>query len=210
MAAVRAILTWHTPCFSEDAADTGAGARPTTTSKGRTMRIQRTHLRHPHASVPRRSSDLTSAFDRLFDDVFQGAFSRPQATASPQAPTFDLLEEDAGYQLIFELPGVDPEAIELRVDNGELQLQTREGEREVAPEASAEEPEAADAAEASEPTRRVLYRGRRGNAYAMRLRLPEDVELEGVEAEHDLGLMTVRLPKVAAQATSRIVPVRRR
>ena len=174
------------------------------------MRFQRTHLRHPLASVPRRSSEQTSAFDRLFDDVFQGAFGRPQVPAGPRTPHFDLIEEEGGYQLIFELPGVDPEAVELRVKDGELHLQTREVEVEGPPDTGAEAAESEDAPEASAPTGRVLHRGRRGSAFAVRLRLPEDVEFEGVEAEHDLGLLTVRLPKVAPQAASRVIPVRRR
>ncbi|MHC4376719.1 MAG: Hsp20/alpha crystallin family protein [Planctomycetota bacterium] len=174
------------------------------------MRIQRTHLRHPLASVPRRSSELTSAFDRLFDDVFQGALGRSQGTAGPRTPRFDLIEDEGGYQLVFELPGVDPEAVELRVEDGELRLQTRELEAEDAAEATAEAAPAEDAQEACAPTTRVLHRGRPGNAFAARLRLPEDVELDAVEAEHDLGLLTVRLPKVAAEAASRVVPVRRR
>ena len=186
--------------------------RPTPPREG-TMRIQRTHLRHPLASVPRRSSDLTSAFDRLFDDVFQGAFGGRAAAAGPQSPRFDLTEGEAGYRLVFELPGVDPEAVELRLDDGQLHLSTVQADAPGEPEAEAEAKAEATSDEetaAEAPTERVLYRGRRGADYEVRLRLPEDVNFEAVEADHDLGLLTVTLPKLESHPKARLVPVRRR
>lgn len=173
------------------------------------MRIQRTHLRHPLASVPRRSSELSSAFDRLFEDVFQGAFSGRTAATGPQSPRFDLTEGDAGYRLIFELPGVDPEAVKLHLDDGQLHLSTvPAGDPEAEATQDAESVDGEPAAET--PTERVLHRGRRGGDYEVRLRLPEDVNFEAVEADHDLGLLTVTLPKLESHPKTRVVPVRRR
>jgi HSP20 family molecular chaperone IbpA len=185
------------------------------------MRIQRTHLRHPLASVPRRSGELTSAFDRLFDDVFQGAFGRTNGAPSPQNPRFDLLEDEASYELTFELPGIDPEVVELRLDDGQLHLRTREvraaestevqaeGAADGSAESEADTQPAAASTEAA-PGPRVLHRGRRGGAYELRLRLPEDIDLDAIEAVHDLGLLHVRLPKLEAHSTSRVIPVVRR
>lgn len=184
--------------------------------QGRTMRIQRTQFRHPLSSVPRRpaNANFGSAFDRLFDDVFQGVMSVREPTAGPCTPRFDLVEEPQAYRFEFEVPGSDPSALEIKVEEGQLLLSTRSDNSGATTTSEADptgtpgsEPETSTDTSVDEGER-VLYRGRRHSPYRAQLRLPEDADTDAIEAEHALGVLTVRVPKLVPESKSRVIHVR--
>lgn len=95
------------------------------------------------------------------------------------APLMDIYESDHEYLVVANLPGVTADALTLSVERGELTL---EAKRE-----------------------RPLRGG--GGRYGRRLRLPDDVDVDKIDADLEAGMLSLHLPK-RTEATPRQITVR--
>jgi HSP20 family protein len=118
-----------------------------------------------------------------FGSLFEG-FWAPQATT--WAPPMDVVEAEKEYRLHLEVPGVDPKAVEITVQDGVL---TVTGEK------SAEKTEKGETWTRSE---RVY------GAFTRSVTLPEGIDAEKVTAEGADGVLVVRIPKPEAKAAKKI------
>lgn len=103
-------------------------------------------------------------------------------------PSVDIFEKGEELVIRAELPGIDKEAIEVRVENDTLTLSgSRERDEEIEDE--------------------HVYRLERvhGN-FARSFRLPKTVDASRIEAEFNNGVLQVRLPK-AEEAKPRKVEI---
>ena len=138
---------------------------------------------------------LRGEMDRLFDSFWRGFGApmapRPQGEAAPfswnferpfglSMPVTDLVESDGEYRITAELPGMDAKDIELTVSDG---LLTIRGEKKASHE------EKSGTYQVSE---------RRYGAFERSFRLPRDADRDKLDASFEKGVLTVRLPKVAA------------
>jgi HSP20 family protein len=123
--------------------------------------------------------------DRFFDQIVSGQDrEQPLATWTPAVEAYETPDE---VRLIAELPGINPEDVNLAVDNGVLMIT---GERRrISP----------DGEEQTYHLNERLY-GR----FERRFTLPSSVDLENIQAKHNDGLLTVILPKVEAAKPRRI------
>ncbi|TPV96532.1 MAG: Hsp20/alpha crystallin family protein [Myxococcales bacterium FL481] len=93
--------------------------------------------------------------------------AKQSAVAGPAiAPVLDILASDKEYLVLANLPGVATEALSLSTEQGELSL----------------------TAEREAPLRGA-------SRYARKLRLPDDVDVTGIEAKLDNGVLTLHLPR---------------
>ncbi len=124
---------------------------------------------------------------RTFDPFRE--IDRLAARTTPATPTvaYDTLKFEDRYELRFDVPGVDPDTIELTVDDRELVL-TFERADEV--------PEGAE----------VVARRRPLGVVSQRLFLGEGLDPQGLDARCDLGVLTVVIP-VAEAAKPRKVAI---
>lgn len=113
------------------------------------------------------------------------------------APAFDVEENDREIALAGEMPGLDPNDIEINLENNVL---TVSGEKRLA---GAEDPEGAEGAGGTETGRRRL-RERRFGRFTRSFALPRTVQAEGITADFENGVLTVRLPKAEEARTRRI------
>ena len=97
----------------------------------------------------------------------------------------DLVAHETGYTLTVEVPGYQPDQIQVEWDDDVLVLTA---------EAAAEE--ATD--------RKDLVQERLHGALVRRLRLPADVDPAGIEATLENGLLTLQVPKQEAALPRRI------
>ena len=135
-------------------------------------------------------SDVAVLQNRL-NSIFHD-FSRPQSTegesltAGAFAPAVDIYEDAQKLALTFEVPGVKPEDVDIRVENNVL---TVKGER------------AWNAEQKEENFRRIE---RRFGSFVRSFTLPQSVDTEAVSAHSEHGVLVVELPKKAAAQPKQI------
>ncbi|MBZ0275641.1 MAG: Hsp20/alpha crystallin family protein [Anaerolineae bacterium] len=138
----------------------------------------------------REMAAMQSAFDRVFEDNWRSL--RPvweNANAGSFALALDVHEQDNGYTVTAELPGIPSENINVKLHDGILTIsaeQTVENKQE--------------------EQGRVLLQERRYGKFSRSVRLPQPINTEQVEASYDNGVLTLTLPK-AAEAQPRMIPV---
>jgi len=113
--------------------------------------------------------------DRIFERLWGSA---PASNAVTNTLPADIVEIDNALQFVFALPGAKPEDISLTVEDGVL---TVTGEWSHGWE--------------SDENAKVYRREVRSGKFTRSLRLPEDLDLEAVDASFNHGLLTVKIPK---------------
>ncbi len=113
----------------------------------------------------------------------------PGAERPAWIPDVDLVETDTAVEVWADLPGVDPNALELSVTGRELIVAGRK-DREAAAFGG-----------------REFAVERPAGAFRRRVELPADVDVEGIEAQVRAGVLHVRLPK-NPDVQPRSIPIR--
>ena len=117
-------------------------------------------------------------------------YTQPNSAGVPQQgaawrPRVDVIDAEKHYVLEVDLPGVDPNSVQVELDEGLLQIR---GER------LASHGEGAVYA----------YRERRAGKFERSFRVPEAVDAEGIVARYDKGVLEIHVPKVER---SRKIPI---
>ncbi|HSX58557.1 MAG TPA: Hsp20/alpha crystallin family protein [Tahibacter sp.] len=136
-------------------------------------------------SVPSGFQDeIKQAFERLFtpDESDQS-----NVVTSQWTPRVDIREEDKRFVILADIPGVDPNEIEIQMDKGILSIK---GERK------------SDVVEGnggklsrSERTHGVFYR---------RFALPDSADADGITASGKFGVLEISIPKRPESSPRRI------
>ena len=129
-----------------------------------------------------RYDPFAAEFDRLIGRAFG-----PAGSGRP-AMRMDGIRRSDGIELRFDLPGIDPQTIEVTVDQGVLTVSASRSE---------------EYAEAEKP----FIRERLMGSFVRRVRLSDAVNAEQIEASYDRGVLTVHAP-LAEQALPRKVEVK--
>ena len=125
----------------------------------------------------REFTTLQGRMNRLFHDSFGG--SEDALTTSTFAPPVDVYEDEHQVTLKIEVPGIDENDIDVRVENNTL---TVHGERKFEKE------------EKEENYRRVE---RQYGSFTRSFTLPNTVDTDSVQANYDKGLLKIQLAKKA-------------
>ncbi|MET7735141.1 Hsp20/alpha crystallin family protein [Streptomyces sp. NPDC005402] len=125
-------------------------------------------------------TDPFREFDRLAQQVLG-------STARPAAMAMDAYRSGDDFVVHFDLPGVDPETIDLDVERNVLNIRA---ERRVPA------PEGAEMIVAERPT----------GSFTRQLFLGDTLDTERIDASYDAGVLTLRIP-VAEQAKPRRIQI---
>ncbi|KUN36623.1 heat-shock protein Hsp20 [Streptomyces longwoodensis] len=125
-------------------------------------------------------TDPFREFDRLAQQVF-GSTGRPAAMA------MDAYRAGDDFLVHFDLPGIDPETIELDVERNVLNV--RAERRNPAPEGA-----------------EVLVAERPTGSFTRQLFLGDTLDTERIDASYEAGVLTLRIP-VAEQAKPRRIQI---
>jgi len=126
--------------------------------------------------------------DDLFGDLF-GSFSPQRVFDNAPAallPAVNLRDTEDAVLVEVELPGVEPKEIEITVENETL---TIAGEKKECSEHS---------------TEHYTHVERRFGSFRRDIALPSSVDTEKIEAKHDKGVLSIRLPKRESAVPKRI------
>jgi len=106
--------------------------------------------------------------------------------ASDWSPAVDVKEEDKQFLISADLPGVNPDDIEVHMENGIL---TISGERE------SEKKDEREGYKRVERMRGTFFR---------RFNLPDSADAEAISAKSNHGVLEITIPKKAAEKSRRI------
>ena len=126
-------------------------------------------------------------FTRDFDRIVRRTFGESGRARLTSALPMDTLRRDGEVVLRFDVPGVDPEKIDVTVDKGVLSVSaTREETKN----------------EGDEHIVRERYFG----SFTRRVRLSDNLDSEQIEASHKDGVLELRIP-VREEAKPRKITV---
>lgn len=129
-----------------------------------------------------------SLFDELFRDFAPGYFIKPlHGDAMPAQIKVDLRETDGAYTVNAEIPGVSKDEIHVGIDGNVVTLRA-----EIKQQDSKTEGE------------KVLRSERYYGAVTRSFQLPVDIDPAQARAKYDSGVLTLTLPKKAAQSSKRL------
>jgi HSP20 family protein len=121
---------------------------------------------------------------RMLEQTFGGSWAPLMMEPIGWSPPVDIEEQDDAYVIEAELPGVKRDDVNIEVVGNELSITGEIKERE---------------------RKGVLRRRtRRVGRFEYRVRLPEQVDPEKVEANLDGGILSVRVPKIQRAERRRI------
>lgn len=116
-------------------------------------------------------------FNRLFNETFSRAFGDEELTPQAWMPPVDIYETDDSIVLKAELPGINPDDVEVRVEDNTLYLK---GERKFE----------------KETQQGNLHRVERSyGTFNRSFALPGSIEADKVQAKYKDGILTLTMPK---------------
>ena len=133
----------------------------------------------------REMTALRRAFDRFFEEPFEPRFFMPWRLEEFE-PTVDVAEDENAYIVKASMPGVKPEDVEVTLQNNVL---TIKGESKEDKEIKEEN---------------YHLRERRYGSFMRSLTMPTNVKADLIEAKHEHGVLTVRLPKTEEDKPKKI------
>jgi len=136
---------------------------------------------------------LQRGMNRLFEDVFRNA-GLPATGAEGQQggllmPQINVSETDTEIRITAELPGVAEKDVDITLDDDMLTIR---GEKRM---------------EQKEDKENYHFVERSFGSFMRSIRLPQSVNREQVRANVENGVLTIVLPKNAAQEKTRHIPV---
>jgi HSP20 family protein len=137
-----------------------------------------TLIRRP---IDRTAMPVRSAMERFLSDwpFVGGEFTE-------LAPPMDVRETDDDYMVEVELPGIDPNDVEVMIEGRTLTIR------------------GTFSSEAQEHAGNVLLRERRRGQFMRAVALPGMVDIDNAESRYDNGLLTITLPKAAQNRPRRV------
>jgi len=143
-------------------------------------------MRYPQAwpAQARVHDDLKQIFDRFLNNA-----DNPDESAvvtSQWVPRVDIKEEADRFVIMADLPGVDPQNVEVLMDKGILSIK---GERST---------------ETTEQSERFSRIERRYGSFHRRFALPDTADAEGIVATGHNGVLEIAIPKRPESTPRRI------
>lgn len=133
---------------------------------------------------------LHREIDRLFDEAFRGfpsmlrgSLKWPDVTPIMLSPNLDIKETDDNYEVTVEVPGVDKEDVDIRVEGNTL---TIHGEKKQ---------------EKKEDKENYHCVERHYGSFERRLALPEDANADNINAKFKDGVLTIDIKRQAKSAS---------
>ncbi len=118
--------------------------------------------------------EVEELFDRFFGDYELEPVRERWGLFTPKV---DFTEDDKEYRITAELPGMNEKDIEVTMDEHSI---TIKGEKKEDKE---------------DKGKNYYYRERRYGSFTRTIPLPEDVDVDKVEAKFKNGVLTLKLPK---------------
>jgi HSP20 family protein len=134
-----------------------------------------TRYQQPWAPQGGFQDELKQVFEKFFGDV--GESDQSNVVTSQWMPRVDIKEEDQRFVIFADIPGVDPNDIEINMDKGILSIR---GERK---------------SESRESNQRFSRIERSHGVFYRRFALPDSANPDGISASGANGVLEISIPK---------------
>jgi len=124
--------------------------------------------------------DWNRVFERFFDS---------DPVADTRTPVVDIQEDDKGYRMEIELPGLTEKEIEVKVENNVLTISSKKEE------------------EKEEEKKDYVLKERRSYSFCRRFTLPKNITSDNIDASFKNGILSISLPK-APEAKPKMIEVK--
>jgi HSP20 family molecular chaperone IbpA len=131
-----------------------------------------------------------SGFDRYMESFFGDNFLSPSDKIFNRLPSVNVKETEKAYILEAELPGLDENDINVRLDGSNLTIESKKTE------------EKQDKNEEGS----FLIRERRFSSFGRSFKLPENADREGIAASFKNGILSLEISK-KAEAQARLIQI---
>lgn len=115
---------------------------------------------------------------RAMEDVFERLFGSPRTASTSALLPVDVLEREGKLLVRAAVPGVNPDELDIQIEKNVLTIKGEHRQEETT--------------EDTKVYRREVAYG----AFSRSIRLPENLNLEAVDAQFENGVVTVSIPKV--------------
>lgn len=129
--------------------------------------------------------EIRQVFDRFFNDADTDSDGSAVVTAQ-WVPRVDIKEEAERFVIFADLPGIDPQQVEVLMDKGILSIR---GERR---------------AEAGDDNARFSRVERAHGTFHRRFALPDSADADGISASGRNGVLEISIPKKPETTPRRI------
>lgn len=120
----------------------------------------------------------------LFNEFFND-YSKPvRKTVACNSPAVNVLENEKSFKLEFSVPGYSKENFEVKNTNGVLTVKAHVKEEE------------------NESSKEYTYRRFEVSSFERNFNIPEEVDVDGINAKYANGILTVELPKKEVEETN--------
>jgi HSP20 family protein len=139
------------------------------------------------STLPQTRDPFQNLFQRLFGDAMPEFYGgATEAAGAGAIPRTNISETDVAYELSFELPGVDEKDITVNLQDQMLTV-------------------TADRKDLRETNGKRWHRvEHRYGQFTRTISLPHDASADGIEAVHQKGVLTVKVPKAPESRPKRI------
>ena len=145
--------------------------------------LMRQSQQWPVSSASAFPEDVRQVFNQFFNDEDRDGSS---VVTSQWAPRVDIKEEAERFLILADLPGIDPQDVEVLMDKGILSIK---GERKD---------------ETREEGDKFSRIERRYGSFHRRFALPDSADADGVTAAGSNGVLEISIPKRAESTPRRI------
>lgn len=118
----------------------------------------------------------SNGVDVLAKGPMSVGFLRPEWGRTAGSAPMDLIETEDSYLLTIELPGYPPDAIDIEIDAGVLAISAKR-------------------AASQQESGKVVVRERFSRDVQRRVKLPQGIDIDGIAARSEHGLLILTLPK---------------
>lgn len=136
---------------------------------------------NPFIEMERLRREVENSF-RNFDNFFQTfPFLERLSSQWYRIPRFDMKDQDGSYIITMEIPGSDKQAIDVKVENGQLKV-------------------SAKVSEEKDDNATTYYRHeRRTSSYKRIITLPKDADEKSLESDYKKGLLILTIDKKSSK-----------
>lgn len=135
----------------------------------------------------REATNFQNSMERLFEEIWRNPDNEAR-DVSYSLPV-DVYESDEAYTVVTALAGIDPDNIDISLHDNVLTISGEVSKVEV------------------DESTKVRLSERHYGKFSRRIKLPNEVDGDQVNANYDNGVLTLALPKVP-EAQPRSIPVK--